>query len=310
MTQDKLNYLITLAEERNVTKAAERLFITQPTLTAYVNKVEQQIGFRIFDRSRSPVVLTRSGKTYIEQMRRLIAEEAEMIESIRRQESAQKTICIGIGQVHSQLWMPELVAKLRRAHPDVNVQIREAQELQLMELLRENEIDLLLGHLEIDAMNFSFDVLCEETLSLVIPENLMTEEALRLTEQTKTGSTVDRPVLLQAQMLSGLPLIHPAKMQGLFLNLKQLLDHYHIHPAQTIQTANMITAASLVEKGLGYMYIAPVLLEYTKVKDPLRLYYATLPHLMQTRKFYFGFQKDNPNLTIIEEIREWMREIV
>jgi hypothetical protein len=99
-------------------------------------------------------------------------------------------------------------------------------------------------------------------------------------------------------------------MQGLFLNLKQLLDHNHIHPSQTIQTANMITAASLVQLGLGYMYVAPVLFEYTHVETPKRLYFCTLPHLMQTRKFYIGFQKGNPNLELIEEIREVIRGIV
>lgn len=50
MTQDKLNYLLVLAEEQNVTRAARRLYITQPTLTGFLNRLEQDLGFRIFDR--------------------------------------------------------------------------------------------------------------------------------------------------------------------------------------------------------------------------------------------------------------------
>lgn len=310
MTLDKLNYLIVLAEEQNVTHAAQRLFITQPTLTAFVNKIEREVGFRIFDRTRNPVLLTHSGKQYLEQMRRLVTEEMQMVEALRVQENARQTIRIGIGQIHSQMWIPLLMTALLEKYPDLNIQVREGAEMNLMELLRAEEIDLLMGHLEIDTVNFHFEPLCEEQLSLVIPENLMPADMLEKCRDSGCGQDQNDPILIDPKILYDLPLIHPSKMQGLFLNMKQLLDHYHIHPAQTIQTSNMITAAGMVQRGLGYMYMAPVLFNYTKVPDPKRLYYCTLPHLMQTRKFYIGYQKGNPNLEVIEKIREIMRDIV
>ncbi len=310
MTLDKLNYLIVLAEEQNVTHAAQRLFITQPTLTAFVNKVEREVGFRIFDRTRNPVTLTHSGKQYLEQMRRLVTEEMQMVEALRVRENARQTIRIGIGQVHSQMWTPSLVAALLERHPDMNIQIREGQEMQLMQLLREEEIDLILGHLEIDTVNFHFEPLYEEQLSIVVPENLMPPELLQKYGEMETGHDPDNPIMIDPEILYDLPVIYPSKMQGLFLNLKQLLDRYHIHPAQTIQTANMISAASMVQLGLGYMYMAPVLFNYTNVSDPKRLCYCTLPHLMQTRKYYIGYQKENPNLEMIREIHLLMKDII
>ena len=83
MTQDKLNYLLVLAEEQNVTRAARRLYITQPTLTGFLNRLEQDLGFRIFDRQSSPVTLTASGKHYIDGMQKLLREEHELKEKLR-----------------------------------------------------------------------------------------------------------------------------------------------------------------------------------------------------------------------------------
>lgn len=310
MTLDKLNYLIILAEEQNVTRAAQRLFITQPTLTSFINKLEKQLGFKLFDRSRNPVTLTRSGKQYIEQMRRLLGEEIQLVEDIRKQERARQTIRIGIGYIHSQLWMPQLVHALLKKYPDMNVQIVEFQEMRLMELLRNDELDLVFGHMEIDTVNFEFEVMCNEALSLVIPENLLPESLLQSTPQVLQENTPENPIMVEPWMLNDLPLIQPSETQGLFLNLKQLLEQYQIHPAQTIQTANMLSAASMVQLGLGYMYLSPVLLAHSPVPNPKKLYYCSLPHLIQTRKYYIGYKRDNPNLKIIGYIREIMKEIV
>ena len=116
--------------------------------------------------------------------------------------------------------------------------------------------------------------------------------------------------MVEPWILNDLPLIQPSETQGLFLNLKQLLEQYQIHPAQTIQTANMLSAASMVQLGLGYMYLSPVLLAHSPVPNPKKLYYCSLPHLIQTRKYYIGYKRDNPNLKIIGYIREIMKEIV
>ena len=72
MTNEKLEYLIMLEEEKNVTKAAKRLFITQPTLTTYITNLETNLGFKIFDRSRNPVLLTKAGMIYLEKMKMVV----------------------------------------------------------------------------------------------------------------------------------------------------------------------------------------------------------------------------------------------
>ena len=86
MNLEKFHYLQILSEEQNVSRAARRLFITQPTLTVFVNTLERDLGFRIFDRAHNPVLLTRSGRRYMEEMRQILLSERQLIDEIREDE--------------------------------------------------------------------------------------------------------------------------------------------------------------------------------------------------------------------------------
>ena len=179
MTQDKLNYLLVLAEEQNVTRAARRLYITQPTLTGFLNRLEQDLGFRIFDRQSSPVTLTASGKHYIDGMQKLLREEHELKEKLRCEAQSRIQFRIGIGQVHSQMLSPILAEKLIEQHPGLNLQFCESKESILLDMLRRGEIDLFVGHAQIGSTVYLSGELSTERLSLYMPDsflNLSAEE--------------------------------------------------------------------------------------------------------------------------------------
>ena len=61
MLYDKLDYVIAVAEERNLTKAAQRLYVSQPTLSMYLNRLEEELGAKLFDRTKSPITITEAG---------------------------------------------------------------------------------------------------------------------------------------------------------------------------------------------------------------------------------------------------------
>lgn len=310
MNLEKFHYLQVLCEEQNVSRAARRLFITQPTLTVFINTLERDLGFKIFDRAHTPVLLTRSGRRYMEEMRQILLAERQLIDDIREEEKCGGTITIGVGHAHSVKWCPHLLEMLLLWNPELNVVIKEAQEMQLMEYLRNDEVDAVLGHVEIDTVNFCFDVFQDESIVIAIPENLIPENALTKEEwQGMLSGTETDPYMIRPELLTDLPLIQPAVSQGLYFNLKQLMETTHIHPSRILQSSNVITAASLVERGLGYMYVTPYIFHLTPTEgtDKKRLYYCTLPKIPVSRKNYIGYKKDNPNLEVILRVRDILR---
>lgn len=78
MTDRQLKYLITLAEEGNMTTAAQKLFISQPSLSYLLGHVEQELGAELFHRNTTPLTLTEAGESYVETARKILGIKREV----------------------------------------------------------------------------------------------------------------------------------------------------------------------------------------------------------------------------------------
>ena len=87
MTITQLKYVLAVAEHKNFTLAADKCFVTQPTLSMQVKKMEEELGVMIFDRTRQPVIPTEIGKVVIEQARKILME-AKRIEWLPANQNA------------------------------------------------------------------------------------------------------------------------------------------------------------------------------------------------------------------------------
>ena len=79
----QLQYMLTLAEYKNMTRASEALYISQSALSHYLKNVEQELGVTLFDRSTNPLSLTYAGKCYMESARRILMENDRMLRELR-----------------------------------------------------------------------------------------------------------------------------------------------------------------------------------------------------------------------------------
>lgn len=301
ITPEKLNYLLVLQEEQNMTRAAKRLFITQPTLTACINNLEKSLGVKLFDRSHHPINTTAWGNVYIQEMQALLTNEQQLNEKIQKMASEQYELRIGIGQIHSEFWCPDLIEGLLKKYPTLNVQIKEAPEMQLVEMLKRDKIDVLFGYVKENSSDFQIQTICEEKIVLSIPENLMPSAALKdLTIDEIQHNSPEHPFKINPRLLYTLPIIKPGSSQGLYLNLSQLLQEYQIKPVRIIQTSNMVTAGTLVLKGLGYMLFTPDIFTKIHTTNSQKIYYCTLPKMLNTRNFYSIYKTSNPNAKTIQ----------
>lgn len=328
ITRDKMKYLMILAEERNVTKAAKRLFIAQPTLTTYLNHLEKELGFKIFDRTVNPIEITRAGIAYIDKMNALLAEEERLVERLQEMTSVKTELRIGMGYVHSEMWAAELISGLLKRHPFLNITIREFPEMQLLDLLKKDQLDLFLGHMSMEMIRYEYEEIGDQPLCIMIPVNLLNpyefhpnkkkrEEKSKLTERGKEAeennfqpNSPDHLYTISPEILSNMPIIEPGSNQGMHMHLKQMMELYHLHPIRKIRTSNMITATTLLQKGFGYMYSSPSLMDMTRCKTEYPIIYCTCPKLQNFRKEYAIYKKDNPNIEMVHEAAAVMREIM
>ncbi|MGN8817667.1 LysR family transcriptional regulator [Oribacterium sp. HCP28S3_H8] len=321
MDLNKFNYLKMLMEEQNVTKAAKRLYISQPALTDYLNHLEEDLGFHVFNRKSNPVKITREGRKYIEKMDQLLSEEQVLIDQCRKEAMQKSEFSYGIGQISSEINTPYLVKELLNLHPFLNINVHENTEKNIMKELKQDKIDVMFGHINLDTVNYVFEELGEQKLILMIPENLLDPYAFYPENKTIHSASknhpqkllfantdVQHPIEITPGLLSNMPIIEPARSQGFYLSLKTLISNYHVHPIRTIRTANMRSAISMVKSGIGYMYASPDLLSLDQDEPTQKIIFATLPRLTMSRKYYAIYKNDNPNITYIREAIKIMKE--
>ncbi|MEN0058071.1 MAG: hydrogen peroxide-inducible genes activator [Bdellovibrio sp.] len=140
----QLEYAMAVHRYGHFAKAAEACFVTQPTLSMQIQKLEEELGAIIFDRSKKPILLTQMGKKLIEQMQ-VVLFEAKKIGSIIQQDkkgTKQGSLVMGIIPTIAPYLLPRLLPVCENLFPDIELQIKEMQTSQILKALDDDEIDV------------------------------------------------------------------------------------------------------------------------------------------------------------------------
>jgi LysR family hydrogen peroxide-inducible transcriptional activator len=142
MTFTQLEYIVALDTHRHFAFAAEQCFVTQPTLSMQINKLEQELGVKIFDRSKQPVLPTVAGVEIIEKARKLLADRNELLESIQSKKDVVKgELRIGIIPTLAPYLLPLFVHSFTKSFPEIKLKVSELTTQMLITHLREGRVD-------------------------------------------------------------------------------------------------------------------------------------------------------------------------
>ncbi len=172
MTLTELRYLVNLEKERHFGHAAERSFVSQPTLSVAVKKVEDELGVLLFERNRGEVRPTPVGVKVINQARRVLAE-ARLIEDIAREGGDELAGALRFGAIYTvgPYLLPHLIPVLRQSAPKMPLVIEENFTAVLLQQLRDNEIDAVLVALPIDLQGLAAWPVFDEDFVVLLPQD-------------------------------------------------------------------------------------------------------------------------------------------
>jgi DNA-binding transcriptional LysR family regulator len=128
----RLRHIVTVAETRSFSRAAEILAITQPALSRSIATLEEDLGLRIFDRGRAGVFITQGGEDLVAGARRLLAQAQALEQSVlQSREAGSGTIKFGMAPLVASIFLPRLLAKIAAAYPDLILRpiVRKAEDL-------------------------------------------------------------------------------------------------------------------------------------------------------------------------------------
>lgn len=172
MNLNDLRYLVAIAQELNFRRAADRCFISQPALSQAVQKVEDELGVQIFERTNATVSITPIGAQVVEQAQRVI-EEMDKVKSIARQGQDQLVGSLKLGVIYSiaPYLLPDLIPRLHELAPHMSLEIEENLTSNLTSMLRNGHIDVAVMALPFNLSGTSSQLLYNEPFAAIVPAN-------------------------------------------------------------------------------------------------------------------------------------------
>lgn len=305
MSLDKFDYVLALAEERNLTRAAKKTFISQPALTNYINKLESQLGVKLFDRTVTPIQITRAGAMYIERMKKIQTAENSLLSELRALGAQETVFHLGIGVTRGSHWLPYLIPEFCRRHPEVAVQLHEQGEGFLEDGVRQGEIDLAYGCLNTNYPELTYEKLADEAVMLAVPRSFPCVGGL----DPREGGP-DSPVHLARDAVDGIPFLMPYPGNGFYRVAQLLLSQAGVRPGRILNYTSMNTAYQLCAAGVGALFITPAFFDRFLPQLQSHMAFCTLQEPVYTRASVAAYRPGNPRAALIREMIDLTRQLV
>ena len=180
-----LKYLVALADHKHFGRAAAACYVSQPTLSTQIKKLEDELGVSLVERAPRKVMLTPAGRDAADRARRIVAEVEQMKEAARRSQDPEAgTVRLGLFPTLGPYLLPHVVPRLRARFPHLELLLIEEKSDVLLSRLREGKLDAGLLALPVADDQLHTEFLFEEPFLLAVPEShpLAKRESLTLAE--------------------------------------------------------------------------------------------------------------------------------
>ena len=191
MTLTELRYIVAVARERHFGRAAEACFVSQPTLSVAVKKLEEELGVALFERGPGEVSVTPPGQRIVEQAQRVL-EEASRIKEIAVAGRDPLAGALRLGAIYTigPYLLPKLIPILRKNAPSMQLLIQENFTHRLGEALKNGEVDAILIALPFDEPGVVTQALYDEPFMVAVPKGHPWEGRKRVTSEELTNESL------------------------------------------------------------------------------------------------------------------------
>jgi len=191
MTLTELRYIVAVARERHFGRAAETCFVSQPTLSVAVKKLEEELGVTLFERGPGEVTLTPGGQSIVEQAQRVL-EEASRIREIAAAGRDPLAGPLRLGAIYTigPYLLPKLVPILRKNAPAMQLLIQENFTHRLAESLKSGEVDVILVALPFVEPAVDTRAVYDEPFFVAVPKGHPWEGRKRVTSDELTRESL------------------------------------------------------------------------------------------------------------------------
>ena len=286
--QQEMEYILRIYQEKSFSKAAEKLFLTQPALSMAVRKVEDQLGMPIFDRSARPLALTEAGQIYMDYIRQTMDLEQQTMQRMQDIRSLN-TGALRLGGSHylTAYILPKLLTGFSAQYPNIRIDLVESSSSMLSEMLARKELDLTFHCNEKFVAEYPHFPAFRDHILLAVPDGWS------INRELADLSLSAEDVLSGKHLSPDCPVVPLSRFQNLEFILLSPGNNLHERSAQLfleagftprvkLQLSQLVTAYHLSAAALGATFVSDRLVRPQDTE--LRFYALDSAHT--TRDFY------------------------
>ncbi len=292
-------YILAIYKEGGFSKAADKLFVSQPSLSASVKRIEEKISAPIFDRSTTPVTLTEVGREYVKYALEIEEKEQDFERYIADHRNLLTgSIRIGGSSFFSSFVLPKMISDFNRKHNKIKFEVYEDSTKNLLHKLNAGGLDLVIDNAIINDENIISKTYFSETLLLAVPKHLEVNDDLKkfrlTTEDIRAGKHLNKSTNVSLSRFNNLPfiLLNPENDTG--KRAEKMFNKHSVTPKVIFHLDQQVTAYNISCTGMGISFVSDTLIK--NVAESPELYFYSIDDKNSTRQVFF-YQKKNHYLS-------------
>lgn len=293
MTLTELRYVVAVARERHFGRAAEACFVSQPTLSVGIKKLEEELGIAIFERGSSEITLTAVGELIVAQAGRIL-EEAAGIKAIAQQSGDPLGHPLRLGAIYTAgpYLLPQILPLLRTRAPNMQLIIQESYTADLREQLKRGKLDLIIISLPFTEPGVVTQALYDEPFQIALPADHEWGKRSSIEAESLSDETV---LLLGAG--------HCFRDQVLKMCPQLGVSQTANGMQQTLEGSSLETIRYMVASGAGITILPSTACIPTREENRM-LVFKSFAEPVPVRRMALAWRKSFPRPQAVELVRQ------
>ena len=299
------DYIYCVYQEKSFTKAAEKLHVSQPSLSALVRKEEESIGQPIFNRKTTPISLTLFGSEYIKSIETVYDLE-ERLKSMSSDLNMLQTGALAISASNLGIphFVPQTLVQYKQCYPNIHLSVIEASTIKAKHMLDTGAIDLIITSQPLDQDGYEVQLCYQEQLIIAVPKEYQVNQKLTDNCLQWEAPNTDKTMLVSLQEFEHTPFILLNRGNYLRSCTDMLFREAQIEPEVVLEVEQSSVAYNFANYGLGAAIFSSRFISRDYFKN--LKYYAIASEYAQ-RKGYVCFRRGCYVTTAMQQFIQMLR---
>lgn len=274
----KMEYVYAVYKEQSFTKAAEKLYISQPCLSAAIKKIEEEIGMPLFERRYSSVRPTRIGLEYIDTIEKIMSVTRAFeskIDDINNVEYG--SLKVGGSNYVSSYILPRIIGNFTKLYPKIEISLLESSSVEIEKKLNEEEIDLLIDSFDDGQIMHDCYPLLNEKILLAVPASSKVNDDLKkyqIMPESLSDPCFDSGSVptVSIDRFKDEKFILLKNGNNMYKHAMEIFKNSNFSPCVSFRLDQLSTSYRLAASGNGVCFVTDTIFKYYKFNDDVILY--------------------------------------